>query len=156
MFSKSKPTAPLMSTPKSNNKVSGSNHTFSIIASDVEIIGNLAAKVDIHVDGSVQGDIACGSIVQGSESKISGKIIAENARLAGTVEGSIEARDLIIEASAHISGDIQYETLTIEQGSRVEGKFKHATAATPNIGKSTVQREAAHASPEPLILSNES
>lgn len=152
MFSKPKPTSPQTIAPKSNNKVSGSNHTFSIIASDVEIIGNLAAKVDIHIDGSIQGDIACGSIVQGSESKIVGKIIAENARLSGTVEGSIEARDLIIEASAHISGDIQYETLTIEQGSRVEGKFKHATAGTPNIMKSTVNRD--RATEEPLILSN--
>lgn len=151
MFSKTKPTPTIVA--KSNNKVSASSHTFSVIASDVEIIGNLAAKVDIHIDGSVQGDIACGSIVQGSESRIIGKIIAENARLAGTVDGSIEARDLIIEASAHISGDIQYETLTIEQGSKVEGKFKHASAQTPNIGKATLKRDTMQE--EPLILSNE-
>ncbi len=153
MFSKPKQTP--TSAPKSNNKVSGSNHTFSIIASDVEIIGNLAAKVDIHVDGSVQGDIACGALVQGSDSKIAGKIIAEQARLAGTVDGSIEARDLIIEASAHISGDIQYETLTIEQGSKVEGKFKHISGGdTPNLAKATINRDS-EPSEEPLILSNE-
>lgn len=153
MFSKTKQTS--TQAPKSNNKVSGSNHTFSIIASDVEIIGNLAAKVDIHIDGSVQGDIACGSLVQGSDSKIAGKIIAEQARLAGTVDGSIEARDLIIEASAHISGDIQYETLTIEQGSKVEGKFKHVSGGdAPNLAKTTINRDA-ESSEEPLILSNE-
>lgn len=152
MFSKPKqsPTP----APKSNNKVNGSNHTFSIIASDVEIIGNLAAKVDIHIDGSVQGDIACGSLVQGSDSKIAGKIIAEQARLAGTVDGSIEARDLIIEASARISGDVQYETLTIEQGSKVEGKFKHVSGGdTPNLSKATINRDIEME--EPLILSNE-
>lgn len=148
MFSKSKQTPAFPTT--SSNKVSAQSHTFSIIASDVEIIGNLAAKVDIHIDGSVQGDIACSAIVQGSDSKIIGKIIAESARLAGTVDGSIEARDLIIEASAHISGDIQYETLTIEQGSKVEGKMKHKSGgAAPNISKTTVKREE-----EPLILSN--
>lgn len=153
MFSKPKQ-SPATPAPKSNNKVSGSNHTFSIIASDVEIIGNLAAKVDIHIDGSVQGDIACGSLVQGSDSKIAGKIIAEQARLAGTVDGSIEARDLIIEASAHISGDIQYETLTIEQGSKVDGKFKHVSGGdTPNLAKATVNRDTE--TEEPLILSNE-
>ncbi len=153
MFSKTKPTpAP---APKSNNKVSGSNHTFSIIASDVEIIGNLAAKVDIHIDGSVQGDIACGSLVQGSESKIAGKIIAEQARLAGAVDGSIEARDLIIEASAHISGDIQYETLTIEQGSKVDGQFRHISAGNATkLPKPTISRDT-ESSVDPLILSNE-
>ncbi len=149
MFSKSKQT-PETAPQKKNNVVSSSGHTFSIIAADVEIIGNLAAKVDIHIDGSVQGDIACGSIVQGSDSTITGKIIAENARLAGTVNGSIEARELIIEASAMISGDVQYENLTIEQGSKVEGKFKHKSANTPNIGKSTVKRDEE----EPLILTN--
>ncbi len=148
MFSKSKPTP--TQAPKSNN-MGGSGHTFSVIASDVEIIGNLAAKVDIHIDGAVQGDIACSSIVQGSDSKITGKIVAENARLAGHVDGSIEARDLIIETSAIISGDVQYETLTIEQGSRVEGKFKHISGSTPNIGKSTVTRTE----DDTLILSNE-
>ena len=152
MFSKTKqnPTP----APKSNN-VSASNHTFSIIASDVEIIGNLAAKVDIHIDGSVQGDIACGSLVQGSDSKIAGKIIAEQARLAGIVDGSIEARDLIIEASAHISGDIQYETLTIEQGSKVDGQFKHISdAKSPKLEKSTINRDT-QSSADPLILSNQ-
>lgn len=148
MFSKTKPTP--NQAPKSNN-MSGSGHTFSIIASDVEIVGNLAAKVDIHIDGAVQGDIACSAIVQGKDSRITGKIISEQARLAGSVNGSIEARDLIIEASAVISGDIQYETLTIEQGSKVEGKFKHVSGDTPNIGKATVKRSEE----DTLILSNE-
>ncbi len=125
-----------------------SGHTFSMIASDVEIVGNLSAKVDLHIDGRVQGDVACGSLIQGVESVINGKVIAENARLSGKVEGSIEARDLIIEASARITGDVIYENLTIAPGGQVEGKFKHRGAVAPNIRKATVDTSKN----DPLIL----
>nr|WP_232223498.1 polymer-forming cytoskeletal protein [Sphingorhabdus lutea] len=115
------------------------SHTFSVIASDVEIIGNLSAKVDLHIDGKIEGDVQCGALVQGSDSIIKGKVTAENARLAGVVEGSIHARDLIIEAQARIQGDVVYETLTIEQGSKVDGKLQHASAGgAPNIHKATI------------------
>lgn len=105
-----------------------SNHSFSMIASDVDITGNISAKVDLHIDGNVHGDVSCASLVQGESSTITGKVIAESARLSGKVEGSIEAAELIIEASARITGDVSYEKLTIATGGHVDGKFKHKSA----------------------------
>ena len=110
-----------------------------MIASDVEIVGNLSARVDLHIDGKVQGDVTCGSLVQGESSVITGKVTAESAKLSGRVDGSIQATDLVIEASARISGDVVYENLTIAPGGQVEGKFKHKVAGSgPNIGRTTV------------------
>jgi cytoskeletal protein CcmA (bactofilin family) len=138
MFSKSKPSpeaAPIAPT-RNRETVRNSGHTFSMIASDVEIVGNVSARVDLHIDGKVQGDVTCGSLVQGESSIISGKVTAESARLSGKVDGSIQAGDLIIEASARISGDVSYESLTIAPGGQVEGKFKHRSAGTgPNFAK---------------------
>lgn len=99
--------------------------TFSVIGADVVITGNISAKVDLHIDGRVEGDIACASLVQGEASAIQGAIIAETARLAGTVHGSVDARELVITASAHVTGDVSYETITIEQGGHVDGQFRH-------------------------------
>jgi cytoskeletal protein CcmA (bactofilin family) len=150
MFSKSKPspeTAPRGATQAQNN-VRNSGHTFSMIASDVEIVGNLTAKVDLHIDGKVQGDVVCGSLVQGDGSIIMGKVVAETARLSGKVEGSIEATDLVIEASARITGDVVYQNLTIAPGGQVDGKFKHRGSAAPNIHKTTVDMNRV----DPLIL----
>jgi cytoskeletal protein CcmA (bactofilin family) len=142
MFSKSKPSPVTAQQPpipqRRNEPVQTSRHTFSMIASDVEITGNLSARVDLHIDGKVQGDVSCGSLVQGESSVITGKVIAETARLSGRVDGSIEATELVIEASARISGDVIYENLTIAPGGQVEGKFKHKSSAGPNIKKSTV------------------
>ena len=92
--------------------------------------------------------MACGSLVQGEGSVIVGKVIAESARLSGKVDGSIEAGDLVIEASARISGDVVYQSLTIAPGGMVEGKFKHRGSNQPNIAKATIDINKV----EPLIL----
>lgn len=129
------------------------NSTFSIIGADVVITGNISAKVDLHIDGRVEGDITCASLVQGESSSIHGAIVAETARIAGTVTGSVDARELVITASAQVTGDISYETITIEQGGHVDGQCRHKSkaglaAASPlGIGASDEDRPA-------LMLSN--
>lgn len=100
-----------------------SGSTFSVIGADVTITGNISASADLHIDGRVDGDITCASLVQGEKSSISGAVVAESARLAGTVAGSITARELVILKTARIEGDVHYDALTIEQGAEVDGRF---------------------------------
>ena len=153
MFSKSKPQNETTAVPRTRERSSNSGHTFSMIASDVEIVGNVSAKVDLHIDGRIQGDVSCGSLVQGESSVIAGKVIADSAKLSGQIDGSIEAGDLVIEASARIKGDVSYESLTIAPGGQVEGKFKHkAPGAAPNLRKTTVDPKLKE---EPLVLDKE-
>jgi cytoskeletal protein CcmA (bactofilin family) len=117
---------------------SGARHsTFSVFGGDVVITGNVSASVDLHIDGRVDGDITCANLVQGQDSVIKGGIVAESAKLSGTVEGSIVARDLTLQASARIAGDVTYENLTIEQGSQVEGRFSHRRAGSPALTQGT-------------------
>lgn len=136
MFSKSRQT-PSGATPGgatlSAPARAGTPSTFSVLGTDVVVTGNIAASVDLHLDGRVDGDIACASLVQGKDSVIRGAVTAEVARLAGTVEGSISARDLVIHASARITGDVTYESLTIEQGSQVDGRFSPRSATAPKV-----------------------
>jgi len=103
-----------------------SNGTFSVIGADVVIRGDIAASAGVHVDGTVHGDIACTSLVQGEASRIEGAIEAESARLAGTVRGTITVRELVILKSARIEGDVQYDRLTVEHGANVAGRFAPA------------------------------
>lgn len=124
MFSKkstdSPPTAP---AARPSKPMPGS--TFSVIGADVTIKGDVEARVDLHIHGRVEGDITCASLVQGEASVIAGSIKAESARLAGKVQGSIEARELIVLRSARIlEGDVHYEVLTVEQGAQIEGRFE--------------------------------
>jgi len=124
MFSKK----PAERSPAGGPRPVASSATFSVIGADVVIKGNVSATADLHVDGTVQGDIACASLVQGESSRVEGAIEAETARLAGRVKGTISVRDLVILRSARIEGDVHYDTLTIEQGAEVEGRFAHDAA----------------------------
>jgi cytoskeletal protein CcmA (bactofilin family) len=113
-----------------------SGSTFSVLGADVAIKGNVEASADLHVDGTVEGDLTCTSLVQGDSSLIEGSITADSARLSGTIKGTITVRELVILKSARIDGDVHYETLTVEQGANVNGRFapdaaKGAKAAAP-------------------------
>ena len=119
--------------------------TFSVLGADVAIKGNVEASADLHVDGTVEGDLTCTSLVQGESSLIQGGITADTARLSGTVKGTITVRELVILKSARIDGDVHYETLTIEQGANVNGRFapdaaKGAKAAAPAVSSAPIAK----------------
>jgi len=135
MFSKKPDEYSPSSPPVARPMASGS--TFSIIGSDVVIKGDISATVDLHIDGRVEGDIKCASLVQGEGSHVEGAIVAETARLAGSVSGSIAARELVVLRTAKISGDVHYDALTIEQGAEVEGRFAHRVPAKAAASVST-------------------
>jgi cytoskeletal protein CcmA (bactofilin family) len=111
-----------------------------VIGTDVTIRGDISAAADLHVDGTVAGDIDCASLVQGESSLIEGAIVAGTARLAGTVKGTITVRTLVILKSAKIAGDVHYDTLTIEQGASVDGRFAHD--ASPAAASVSIPDEA--------------
>ncbi|RYY25911.1 MAG: polymer-forming cytoskeletal protein [Sphingomonadales bacterium] len=98
---------------------------FSVLGPDVIVTGNVTASSDLHIDGRVEGDVNCGSLAQGADSQIFGSVTAENARLAGAIEGTVRVRNLTIERSAKISGDVEYENITIENGGHIDGRLKH-------------------------------
>lgn len=129
MFQKKSPGQPRASA--NNSAMAGA--TFSVLGADTAIKGDLTASADLHIDGKVEGDISCASLVQGEGSEIIGVVSADTARLAGTVRGSITARELVILKSARIDGDVSYDALTIEQGARVEGKFSPRVAPEPHL-----------------------
>ena len=121
--------------------------TFSVLGADVAIKGNIEASADLHVDGVVEGDLVCTSLVQGESSRIEGGITADSARLSGAIKGTITVRELVILKTARIDGDVHYETLTIEQGANVNGRF------APDAGKTPANGAVAKSRPPVLELS---
>lgn len=105
--------------------------TFSMLGADTVITGNIEASADLHIDGRVDGDIACNALVQGEGSEITGAIRAETIRIAGLVRGTIAAREVVILKTARIEGDVAYDALTIEQGARLEGRLSPNGGQTP-------------------------
>jgi len=111
--------------PAPQAQASNRRSMFSVLGADMVVKGNVTATNDLHVDGRVEGDVTCGTLAQGSESQIFGSIIAETARLAGAIEGTVRVKQLTIERTAHITGDVEYESITIENGGHIDGRLKH-------------------------------
>lgn len=128
MFPKKTQAAPTRQARTTEAMVSPS---FSVFGVDVSIRGDISATADLHIDGRVEGDIGCTGLVQGEPSEIVGAITAGTARLAGTVRGTIAASELVILKTARIHGDVHYDTLTIEQGAIVEGRFARRGHVAP-------------------------
>lgn len=114
---------PAATAPRATGSNTMRGSTFSVLGADMAIKGNVTASTDLHIDGKVEGDVTCSSLVQGETGEIVGAVKAESARLAGIVRGSISARELVILKSARIHGDVHYDALTIEQGAQVDGRF---------------------------------
>lgn len=113
------------SATRLNGKSNRSGAGFSVLGADLVIGGDLNAATELHVDGTVNGDINCASLIQGEASEVTGTVVADCARVAGTIKGSITAATLVILKTATIEGDVTYGALTIESGARVDGKFTH-------------------------------
>ena len=96
----------------------------SIIGEDLMITGNVTSKGEIQVDGEIQGDVNCGSLLLGDKSQIIGCVLAEDVVVRGRVLGSIRGLRVTLQAQSHVEGDIFHQSLAIEQGAYFEGKSR--------------------------------
>jgi cytoskeletal protein CcmA (bactofilin family) len=103
----------------------------SFIGSDVTITGNIGGEGALHIDGRVDGDVGCASVTLGQGGTIHGNVRADEARIAGTIEGTVAAKSLVIDATARISGDLSYDAVSIETGAVVEGRVKRLSRDDP-------------------------
>jgi cytoskeletal protein CcmA (bactofilin family) len=100
----------------------------SFIGPEVLVSGDLATDAQLHLDGRIDGNVRCSQLVLGEAGIIAGNIQAEEARIAGTVEGQVNVRTLFVEATARILGDVAYETLSIDAGAQLEGRLARRAA----------------------------
>ncbi len=98
----------------------------SVIGEDLTIIGNVTSKGDIQVEGQIQGDINCGSILLGEKSQVTGGVIADDVVVRGRVMGSIRGTRVTLQAPSHVEGDVFHQSLAIEQGAFFEGKSRRS------------------------------
>ncbi len=105
-----------------------SGGTLSFIGSEVTISGNITGRGDIHLDGTIEGDVQCQSLILGQGGQIRGNVDADKATIAGGVEGTVSAATLVIEKTAQVSGDLAYDTLSIETGAQVDGRMGRRNA----------------------------
>lgn len=128
----------------------------SVIGADIVITGNIEASVDLHIEGRVNGDVRCATLILGESSSVNGKIFADRVRVSGAVDGAIETKDLAVEATARVTGDITYDRLRVANGGCVEGQMKRKAVEEAPIDSKLKLVEpplaSAEAKPEVVVI----
>jgi cytoskeletal protein CcmA (bactofilin family) len=106
---------------------------FSIIASDMTVIGDLETEGVVRIEGRVKGTVRVGSqVLVAAGAVIEGDLHTQEAVIAGQVSGGIHAGDRVeLQATAVVSGDIMTPRIAIVEGARVTGEVKMDPTGAP-------------------------
>jgi cytoskeletal protein CcmA (bactofilin family) len=101
----------------------------SVISKALKITGELESTEDIQIDGQIEGDVRGVGVKIGQNAKVKGTVYGDEVELAGTIDGKIEAKKVILAGTARMTGDIWHQDIKIESGAFINGSLK------PEMGK---------------------
>jgi cytoskeletal protein CcmA (bactofilin family) len=94
----------------------------TVIAKGLKIVGSVTAEGLVEVNGQIEGELHCTSLVIARGAHINGVVAAERVVVDGKVEGPIQGGEVILRSQAHVVGDIHHQSLAIESGAFFDGR----------------------------------
>src|SRR5262245_264634 len=94
----------------------------TVIAKGLKIVGSVTAEGLVEVNGQIDGELHCTSLVIAREAHVSGTVAAEHVVVDGKVEGPIQGGEVILKSQAHVVGDSHHQSLAIERGAYFDGR----------------------------------
>jgi cytoskeletal protein CcmA (bactofilin family) len=112
----------------------------TLIDKDFVLRGNTSFSGGLRLDGKLYGDLTMedtgGTLIMGEHSKIKGKVTVETAIVAGEIVGDIKCHDYLeLQPSSIIKGDIEYNSIEIHSGAKVNGDLRQTTKAQMKVQK---------------------
>ena len=99
--------------------------------------GTLRSENDLRISGRIVGKLHVGGkafVAPGGV--VEGELIATNAEVAGSVQGELKIKELLIlKGSARVDGNIEAVRLIVEEGSSFNGKCQMTKDAGGNNAK---------------------
>ena len=96
----------------------------SIISSDLHVLGTIVSEGMVDIDGVIEGNVKCHTATIRNHGHIKGDVIAETVHVYGKIQGLIKARNVHFFSGCRAEGVIIHESITIEDGAFVDGRFK--------------------------------
>src|SRR5712691_4188159 len=88
----------------------------TVIAEGLKIVGSVTAEGLVEVNGHVDGELHCTSLIISRKAHVTGSIAAQRVVVDGKVEGPIQGGEVVLKSRAHVVGDIHHQSLAIERG----------------------------------------
>jgi cytoskeletal protein CcmA (bactofilin family) len=93
----------------------------SILSEGLRLDGDIVCSGEVHISGTLAGNISAGKLTVGEGGSIDGTVEAQSAVINGTLSGRLVAVDVVLGKSAHVTADIVYCSMRIEPGAMFEG-----------------------------------
>jgi cytoskeletal protein CcmA (bactofilin family) len=95
----------------------------SIIGPGMKVVGDCETDGTIRIEGKVDGTVRAGkAVVVGKEGIVEGKILTQDAVLAGRVTGTVTAESrLELQATCQIEGEVFARRMQLEEGAVLNG-----------------------------------
>ncbi len=96
----------------------------TVIAQGITFTGTLKGEGVVQVEGIVEGEFAMtGAVIVAESGLIRGPVAADVVRVAGRVEGNVNAREhMRLESSGSLDGDVKTASLVVEDGGILNGR----------------------------------
>src|SRR3974390_3125228 len=88
----------------------------TVIAKGLKIVGSVTAEGLVEVNGQIDGELHCTSLIIAPGAQVNGTVAAERVVVDGNVEGPIQGGQVYLKSQAHVVGDIHHQSLAIERG----------------------------------------
>jgi cytoskeletal protein CcmA (bactofilin family) len=102
----------------------------SVIASNMNVLGNIVSDGVLDIDGQVDGNVRGHTVTVRPNGRIRGDLMAEVVFVHGRVDGLIKALSVTLYETAQVSGTVMHESLMIEDGAQIDGKLKRMERLT--------------------------
>lgn len=110
----------------------------SYLAPDLIIRGHIRSEGVVEIDAAMQGEIQANGLIIGSKGRVRAAIEAEQAVIAGTVEGVLKSHSVTFANGCDFDGDVQYEAIGVEPNASVQGGMFPVLNASPRPQQQTL------------------
>jgi cytoskeletal protein CcmA (bactofilin family) len=87
--------------------------------------GDLNVQGTLRIDGRIEGQLEADHLILSESAVVKGEVKAKRLIVGGTVDGSIDAQELVeIKSKGKVLGDIFTRRLAISEGGEVNGKIE--------------------------------
>jgi hypothetical protein len=73
----------------------------TVIAEGLKIVGSVTAEGLVEVNGQIEGELHCTSLIITRQAHVTGTIAAERVVVDGRVDGPIQGGEVVLKSQAH-------------------------------------------------------
>ena len=109
-----------------NNDLNSNDSKTLVIGSGVRMEGKIDGAMNSDIAGTFNGKIKSDTVNVSETGVFIGDITGSDINISGKVDGTINSDEqLNIKESADIKGTIEYTSLRVSYGARVQGRIQH-------------------------------